>query len=64
MGLVDAFTSDGTIELKYTEFYKLVRNSVTAEIMKNAVEADVPNEYIRGMLNGKKYEKTEDEPNE
>lgn len=56
MGLMDGFTSDGTVELKHAEYYNLMRESAKAELLTNAVNADVPNRYIKGMLTGKKEE--------
>lgn len=53
MGLLDGFTSDGTVDMKYTEFYKLMRETAKAELMENAAKCNVPHEYIREMLTGK-----------
>lgn len=53
MGLLDGFTSDGTVDMKYTEFYKLMREAAKAELMENAARCNVPHEYIREMLTGK-----------
>ena len=53
MGLLDGFTSDGTVNMKYTEFYKLMREAARAELMENAARCNVPHEYIREMLTGK-----------
>ena len=35
MGLLDGFTSDGTVNMKYTEFYKLMRDAARQEIKEN-----------------------------
>lgn len=53
MGLLDGFTSDGTVDMKYTEFYKLMREAAKAELMGNAARCNVPHEYVREMLTGK-----------
>ena len=53
MGLLDGFTSDGTVDMKYMEFYKLMREAAKAELMENAARCNVPHEYIREMLTGK-----------
>lgn len=53
MGLLDGFTSDGTVNMKYTEFYKLMREAAKAELMENAARCNVPHEYVREMLTGK-----------
>lgn len=56
MGLMDGFISDGTVELKHAEYYKLMRESAKAELLTNAVNADVPNCHIKGMITGIKEE--------
>lgn len=53
MGLLDGFTSDGTVDMKHTEYYKLMREAAKAELMENAARCNVPHEYIREMLTGK-----------
>lgn len=53
MGLMDSFTSDAPVELKHGEYYKLMREAAKAEIIENAVRADVPGYYIAAMLTGK-----------
>ena len=53
MGLMDSFTSDSPVELKHGEYYKLMREAARAELIENAVKADVPGYYITAMLTGK-----------
>lgn len=53
MGLLDGFTSDGNVDMKHTEYYKLMREAAKAELMENAARCNVPHEYIREMLTGK-----------
>ena len=53
MGLMDGFISDGTVDMKHTEYYKLMREAAKAELMENAARCNVPHEYIREMLTGK-----------
>lgn len=53
MGLLDSFTSDGTTEMKYTEYYKLMREAAKAELMENSIRCNTPHGYIREMLTGK-----------
>lgn len=53
MGFMDSFTSDGTVELKHGEYYNLMRESAKAELISNAIKADVPGYYIGAMLTGK-----------
>ena len=42
MGFMDGFTSDGTVDMKHTEYYNLMREATKAELIGNAVKADVP----------------------
>ena len=56
MGFMDGFTSDGTVDMKHTEYYNLMREAAKAELIGNAVKADVPGFYIQAMITGKKPE--------
>lgn len=56
MGFMDEFTSDGTVDMKHTEYYNLMREATKAELIGNAVKADVPGFYIQAMITGKKPE--------
>lgn len=47
MGFMDGFTSDGTVDMKHTEYYNL---------MKEAAKAEVPGFYIQAMITGEKPE--------
>lgn len=58
MGLMDGFTSDGTVEMKHTEYYNLMREAAKAELITNAIKADVPSWYINAMITGKMVEPT------
>lgn len=53
MGLMDSFTSDAPVELKYREYYNLMREAAKTELIENAIKADVPGYYIAAMLTGK-----------
>lgn len=49
--LLDAFSKeDGWSHL--FRFYRLMRESTFAELMKNAVNCNVPHRYIREMVTG------------
>lgn len=54
MGFMDGFTSDGTVDMKYTEYYNLMKEAAKAELLSNAVKAEVPGFYIQAMITGKK----------
>lgn len=63
MGLMDAFTADAKVEFKAGELYDILRvaanNEKTAKFLTNAVECEVPYNYIREMITGKKEEPKE-----
>lgn len=56
MGLMDNFTSDGTVTMKHSEYYNLMREAAKVELITNAVAADVPNCYTKAMITGEKPE--------
>ena len=39
-------------EVTFSDFYRLIRESTSAELMKNAVNCNVPHRYIREMVTG------------
>ena len=41
MGFMDGFTSDGTVDMKHTEYYNLMKEAAKAELLSNAVKAEV-----------------------
>lgn len=63
MGLMDAFTADAKVEFKVGDLYDILRvaasNEKTAQFLKNAIECEVPYNYIREVITGKKEEKKE-----
>lgn len=59
MGLADVFVSNGTVEMKYMEFYTLMKEAAKAELMMNAVKCNVPHEYIRETITGEKEDHME-----
>ncbi len=50
--ILDCLTKEDRVEVTFTDFYRLMRESAKAEFIENAARADVPNEYIIKMLNG------------
>lgn len=63
MGLMDAFAADAKVEFKVGDLYDILRvaasNEKTAQFLKNAIECEVPYNYIREVITGKKEEKKE-----
>lgn len=54
MGLADAFGKEDRVNVTFSDFYKLMRESTKAELIMNAVNCDVPHQHIREMATGKK----------
>lgn len=52
MGLVDAFAKEDRLEVTFSDFYRLMRESTKSELIMNAVNCDVPHQYIREMVTG------------
>ena len=54
MGLMDAFDKKDRVEVRFSAFYSLMKESVKAEFLMNAVTCRVPHEYIYEMTTGEK----------
>ncbi|MBO5069923.1 MAG: hypothetical protein J6C37_06130 [Roseburia sp.] len=54
MGLIDAFAKDDRAEIKMTELCELIKAGVKGELLMNAVNCNVPHQYIREMASGNK----------
>ena len=50
--LLDSFSIVYREEITFSDFYRLMRESTFAELMKNAVNCNVPHRYIREMVTG------------
>lgn len=46
MGIVDAFSREDRVEVKFSNFYGLMKQAAQYEIAMNAVNCDVPHAYI------------------
>lgn len=53
MGMLDAIQSENRIQVKYSDFYTLVKGTAKAELLVNAALTDVPHKYMRCMMTGK-----------
>lgn len=58
MGLVDAFGKEDRVEVKFSDFYKMMRESAKAEIIVNGVKNKVPHKYMAQMI-GVKLDETD-----
>lgn len=56
MSLVDAFAKEDRTEVKFSEFFALVKQAAQYETVMNAVNCDVPHRFIRETMTGKKEE--------
>lgn len=54
MSLVDAFTKEDRTEVKFSQFFALVKQAAQYETLMNAVNCDVPHRFIRETMTGKK----------
>jgi hypothetical protein len=53
MGLMDAFSKEDRVQVTFSEFYTLMKETAKAELIMNAVNCDVPHVFIREMATGK-----------
>lgn len=56
MSLVDAFAKEDRTEVKFSQFFALVKLAAQYETLMNAVNCDVPHRFIRETMTGKKEE--------
>lgn len=52
MGIMDAFSPEDRVSVKFSDFYALMRDSTKVEFMENAINCNIPHCYIREMLTG------------
>jgi len=53
MGLMDAILTEDRIDVKFSDFYNLVKNSARAEIMLNGIKNKIDHDSIHTMITGK-----------
>lgn len=51
--ILDAFAKEDRVEVTFSDFYRIMRESTKAELLMNAVKCNVPHRYIREMETGK-----------
>ena len=59
MGLADAFGAEDRVQVKFSDFYELVKGCTQRDQMLNAINCNVPHRYIREMVTGKSEEPEE-----
>lgn len=52
MGLVDVFSAEDRMDIKFSDFYNLVKGCTQRDFLLNAVKNKVPHEYIERMMTG------------
>lgn len=50
MGFLDNLSPEDRVEVKFTDFYKLVAGCTERDMVENAIMNDVPKKYIKCML--------------
>lgn len=56
MSLADVLGREDRTEVKFSEFFALVKQAAQYETLMNAVNCDVPHRFIRETMTGKKEE--------
>ena len=51
--ILDAFAKEDRVEVTFSDFYRIMRESTKAELLMHAVNCNVPHRYIREMATGK-----------
>jgi len=54
MGLVDIVCAEDRIDVKFSDFYNLVKGCTQQEVLMNGIKCDIPHKYLREMMSGKK----------
>ena len=53
MGLADAFGKEDRVDVKFSEFYELVKGCTQRDMLVNAAKTEVPHAYIMAIMTGK-----------
>ena len=56
MGIVDAFSKEDRVEVKFSDFYNLIKEATKAELLTNGINCETPHAYMREMMTGKREE--------
>lgn len=54
MGLADVFNAEDRVNVAVSQFYSMMRECAKAELVMNAVNCNVPHQFIREMVTGNK----------
>lgn len=50
MGLADTFGAEDRMNVKFSDFYNLVKGCTQRDMLINGIREDVPHEYMRKMM--------------
>ena len=56
MGIVDAFSKEDRVEVKFSDFYNLMKEATKAEMLMNGANCETPHAYMREIMTGKREE--------
>ena len=56
MGLIDAFREEDRVEIRISQLIEIMKAGVRCELVMNAVNCNVPHQYIREMATGESEE--------
>ncbi|MDD3337859.1 MAG: hypothetical protein PHS82_03285 [Lachnospiraceae bacterium] len=51
--IVDCFAKEDRVEVKFSDFYNLIKQSAKEELLENAIQCRVPYEFMTTMITGK-----------
>ena len=53
MGLMDAFNTEDRVQVKFSDFYAMMKEGTRAEMMENGLKNRIPHAHILAVVNGK-----------
>ena len=56
MGIADVFSKEDRVEVKFSDFYTMMKGCTQHEVLMNGVNCNVPHRYLREMMTGKSEE--------
>lgn len=63
MGLVDAFGAEDRVNVKFSDFYNLVKGCTQRDMLMNAVRCKVPHCYTLEVMTGEENDEALEERN-
>lgn len=52
MGLVDAFSAEDRVNVRFSDFYNLIKGCTQREMLMNGINCNVPYQSMREMMTG------------